>query len=61
VKPEDVAPLSPLVHEHINVLGRDSLTVSESIARGNLRPLNQPDEAGDQGGYDAAQPDFQFR
>jgi TnpA family transposase len=54
VKPDDIARLSPLGHEHINVLGRYSFTVSESIARGDLRPLNQPDEAGDQGGHDAA-------
>jgi TnpA family transposase len=44
VKPEDVARLSPLGHEHINVLGRYSFALADSIAEGELRPLHQPDD-----------------
>jgi TnpA family transposase len=41
---EDVARLSPLIHDHINVFGRYSFFVSESIAKGELRPLRNPSE-----------------
>ena len=44
VKDEDVARLSPLVHEHINMLGRYSFAVPESVIKGNLRPLRNPKE-----------------
>ena len=47
VKPEDVARLSPLGHEHINVLGRYSFALADGIAEGELRPLHQPDDHGD--------------
>jgi hypothetical protein len=47
VKPEDVARLSPLGHEHINVLGRYSFALAEGIAQGELRPLRHPDEGDD--------------
>lgn len=40
----DVARLSPLIHEHINMLGQCSFSVSESIARGKLRPLRKPNQ-----------------
>ena len=33
--------LSPLVYEHINVLGHYSFTLAEQIENGNLRPLNR--------------------
>jgi hypothetical protein len=46
VKPEDVARLSPLGHEHINVLGRYSFALADGIAEGELRPLYQPDDHG---------------
>jgi TnpA family transposase len=39
VRDEDVARLSPLGHEHINMLGRYAFTLPEQIARGELRPL----------------------
>jgi len=42
VKDEDVARLSPLVHEHINMIGRYSFSVPDSVARGELRPLRSP-------------------
>lgn len=42
VKEEDVARLSPLLHEHINMLGRYSFSVPDSVARGELRPLRGP-------------------
>lgn len=35
----DIARLSPHVHAHINMLGRYSFAVPESVARGELRPL----------------------
>ena len=41
---EDVARLSPLIHEHINMLGRYSFAVPEEVARGELRPLRNPDD-----------------
>ncbi len=41
---DDVARLSPLIHNHINMLGRYSFDVSESIARGELRPLRNPNQ-----------------
>ena len=36
---EDVARLSPLIFEHINVLGRYAFSLPESVSRGELRPL----------------------
>lgn len=39
---EDVARLSPLIYDHINMLGRYSFAVSEAVARGELRPLRNP-------------------
>jgi hypothetical protein len=35
----DVARLSPLAHSHINFQGRYSFALSDSVARGALRPL----------------------
>lgn len=43
VKASDVVRLSPLHHKHINVLGRYSFTLAESVVKGELRPLNNPD------------------
>jgi Tn3 transposase DDE domain len=42
VKDEDVARLSPLGHEHINMLGRYAFSLPDRIARGELRPLRNP-------------------
>ncbi len=39
VQEEDVARLSPLGHEHINMLGRYAFTLPDRVARGELRPL----------------------
>ena len=44
VKDEDVARLSPLLHEHINMLGRYSFSVPEAVAKGELRPLRDPSD-----------------
>jgi TnpA family transposase len=44
-EPEDVARLSPLVFDHINLLGRYAFSVPEAVARGELRPLRSPDDA----------------
>ena len=38
-EPGDVARLSPLLHEHINMLGRYDFTLPERVAAGELRPL----------------------
>jgi TnpA family transposase len=45
VLPEDVARLSPLVYEHINLLGRYAFSVPEAVQRGQLRPLRSSSEA----------------
>ncbi|WP_137136512.1 Tn3 family transposase [Rhizobium sp. FKY42] len=45
VRPEDVARLSPLSFRHINMLGRYAFTVPEFVARGELRPLRDPNAA----------------
>jgi hypothetical protein len=42
IKDEDVAHLSPLMHEHINMLGRYSFVMPESVERDELRPLRRP-------------------
>jgi monomeric isocitrate dehydrogenase len=42
VKDEDVARLSPLQHEHINMLGRYSFSVPDAVAKGALRSLRNP-------------------
>ena len=38
----DVARLSPLLHEHVNMLGRYDFTLPEYVAAGELRPLRDP-------------------
>lgn len=40
IREEDEARLSPLVHGHLNVLGRYSFTLNEQVKNGQLRPLN---------------------
>ena len=42
VRPEDVARLSPLGSKHINMLGRYAFSLPEFVARGELRPLRDP-------------------
>ena len=42
IQEEDVARPSPLLHEHINMLGRYSFAVPEAVVRGELRPLRDP-------------------
>ena len=39
VRAEDAARLSPLLHEHINMLGRYEFNLPDEVARGQLRPL----------------------
>ena len=42
---EDVARLSPFIHErHINLFGRYSFAVPEAVTRGELRPLRTPND-----------------
>ncbi len=43
VKVEDVARLSPLGDSHFNVLGRYHFTLSDSILRGEMQPLRNPE------------------
>ena len=40
ILPSDVARLSPLGCEHINLLGRYSFHLPQSVKDGRLRPLN---------------------
>jgi TnpA family transposase len=47
VKPEDVERLSPLLLDHINVLGRYDFALTESVRQGRLRPLRIPNERDD--------------
>ncbi len=42
VRPDDVARLSPLGFDHINMLGRYAFILPDQIARGELRPLHDP-------------------
>jgi hypothetical protein len=42
VRDEDVARLSPTIHKHINMNGRYSFAIPESVARGELRSLRNP-------------------
>jgi Tn3 transposase DDE domain len=44
VKEEDVARLSPLGDSHINVQGRYHFTITDSVLKGDLRPLRNPDD-----------------
>ena len=41
--PEDVARLSPLLFEHVNMLGTYDFTLPGELAGGRLRPLRDPD------------------
>jgi TnpA family transposase len=45
IQSEDIARLSPLVFEHINVLGRYSFSLPEAVSRGELRPLRNAFDA----------------
>ena len=45
VRDEDVARLSPLGYEHVNMPGRYAFTLPETVARGELRPLRDPASA----------------
>jgi hypothetical protein len=45
---EDVSRLSPLGHEHINMLGRYAFTLPDHVARGELRPLRDPNQPPDE-------------
>ena len=50
VRDEDVARLSPLGFEHINMLGRYAFILPEPVARGELRPLRSPTALSDDDG-----------
>jgi Tn3 transposase DDE domain len=47
VKSEDIERLSPLLLDHVNVLGRYAFALKESVRQGRLRPLRNPDELDD--------------
>lgn len=40
----DLARVSPLMRDHVRVLGRYHFTLNESVARGGMRPLRDPTE-----------------
>ena len=42
IQPDDVARLSPLVFDHINLLGQYAFSVPDAVWRGELRPLRDP-------------------
>lgn len=42
VRDEDAARLSPTTHKHINMMGKYSFVVPESVIKGDLRPLRNP-------------------
>jgi TnpA family transposase len=44
IKEEDEVRLSPLQHEHINVLGHYSFTLNDAVMKGQLRPFKKLDE-----------------
>jgi TnpA family transposase len=44
VEDADLVRLSPLLHEHINMLGRYFFSIPEAVAKGNLRPLRDPND-----------------
>jgi hypothetical protein len=44
INPEDVARLSPLGFEHINILGRYRFDLAEDLKNGAMRPLRNPSE-----------------
>ena len=44
VRDEDLARVSPLSRAHVNVLGRYSFDLDESLAGGGMRPLRNPSE-----------------
>ncbi len=48
VRPEDMARLSPLGFDHINMLGRYAFILPDQIARGELRPLRDPQNVDDE-------------
>jgi hypothetical protein len=48
IKDEDVARLSPLGTNHVNVLGRYHFSLPEDVARGEFRPLHDPAELDDE-------------
>ena len=43
VRPEDMARLSPLGHDHINFLGRYLFALVEVVMHGGMRPLTLPE------------------
>ncbi len=41
IQEEDEVRLSPLQHEHINVLGHYSFTLNDAVMKRQLRPFNK--------------------
>jgi hypothetical protein len=44
VMEEDARRLSPLLHGHLNMLGRYSFSMPEVVAKGALRPFRNPED-----------------
>jgi len=47
VEDADIERLSPMIHDHINLLGRYHFTNPDNLAGGQLRPLREPRTAED--------------
>ena len=47
IRPEDEERLSPLLLDHVNVLGRYEFALKESVQKGQLRPLRDPGDSDD--------------
>jgi Tn3 transposase DDE domain len=48
IQPDDLERLSPLVQQHIHLDGRYSFNLPEPLARGELRPLRDPNDPAEQ-------------
>jgi TnpA family transposase len=57
VREEDLARISPLVRQHVHVLGRYQFTLEESVAEGGVRPLRDPAEIDE---YELLVPEVSF-
>jgi hypothetical protein len=47
VRESDEANLSPLINDHISMLGKYPFVIPDPVAQGHLRPLRNPSEDGE--------------
>lgn len=50
IQPVDMERLSRLVHHHIHLYGRYHFSLPEPLARGELRPLGDPNDPAEASG-----------